>query len=52
LEKHLKGGTTDEARLEVCISKVVADILQRELANFQWNIEERQTIQPQYLEKL
>lgn len=41
LEKHSKGGDTDEARLDACIAKVVADILQRELANFQWNVEER-----------
>lgn len=41
LEKHANGGNTDETRLDACIAKVIADILQRELANFQWNAEER-----------
>lgn len=41
LEKDSRGGNTDEARLDACIAKVVADILQRELANFHWNVEER-----------
>ncbi len=41
LEKHARGGNTDETRLDACIAKVMADILQRELANFQWNVEER-----------
>lgn len=46
LEKHAKGGNTDETRLDACIAKVVADILQRELSNFQWNADERPNEDP------
>lgn len=39
-EKHTQGGDTDETRLDACIAGVVSDIIQRELANFQWAIDE------------
>ena len=37
---------TDETRFDACLAKVVADYLQRELANFQWEVEERQNEDP------
>jgi hypothetical protein len=40
-EKHSQGGTTDDTRLEACIAKVVADILDGEFAEFQWAADER-----------
>lgn len=46
LEKHAKGGTTDETRLDACIAKIMADIMQRELTNFQWNIDEHPNHDP------
>lgn len=46
LKKYARGGNTDETRLDACIAKAVADILQRELANFQWNAEERPNDEP------
>lgn len=46
LKKYSKGGKTDETRLEALIAKVMSDILQREIANFQWNVEERSDDDP------
>jgi DNA-binding winged helix-turn-helix (wHTH) protein len=46
LEKHAQGGRTDDTRLEACIAKVVADILQSELAEFQWSAVEKSKDDP------
>jgi DNA-binding winged helix-turn-helix (wHTH) protein len=39
--RHERGGTTDDAKLEGCVAKVVSDILARELETFLWNVSER-----------
>jgi len=41
LGKHSQGGTTDDTRLEACIAKVVADILDGEIGEFGWAADER-----------
>lgn len=39
--RYKRGGQTPEERLDACIAKVVADILERELSNFSWKLEEK-----------
>ena len=46
IEKHTRGGNTDETRLDACIAKIMADILERESANFQWNTWKRPNDDP------
>jgi hypothetical protein len=46
LKRYENGGATDEARLDACVAKIVADVLQRELANFQWSAEEKSNVDP------
>ena len=38
LLKHSEGGDTDDTWLDAGIAKVVADIVERELSNFEWNV--------------
>jgi hypothetical protein len=46
LRNHAQGGTTDDTRLEACTAKVVADILKRELVEFEWAADERSQHDP------
>jgi len=47
LDKHSAGATTtDVERSEACMSRLVAEILERELANFSWSVGERATDEP------